>query len=104
MAGALPTTNCQTEPTMINVCEKSSGKVVSIDEATYDDTKYSKDTSNCQPPTIEVCELATGKVVTIDEEDYDSTKYSKDTENCTASSSSGTGSGGGTTLPITPTR
>ena len=104
MAGALPTTSCQTEPTMISVCEKSSGKVVSIDEATYDDTKHSKDTTNCKPPTIEVCELATGKVVTIDEEDYDSTKYSKDTEHCTAPNGTGTGPGGGTTLPIIPTR
>lgn len=104
MAGALPTTSCQTEPTMISVCEKSSGKVISIDETTYDESKQSKDTANCKPPTIEVCELATGKVITIDEEDYDSTKYSKDTEHCTASSGAGTGSGGGMTLPITPTR
>lgn len=105
MAGALPTTSCQTEPTMISVCEKSTGKVVSIDESTYDDTKYSKDTTNCKPPTIEACELATGMVVTIDEDEYDTTKYSKDTDNCeksTGTGSTGSGSSSGTTLPLVP--
>lgn len=105
MAGALPTLSCQAEPTMISVCEKSSGKVTAIDETTYDETKYSKDTANCKPPTIEVCELATGKVITIDDEDYDSTKHSKDTDNCeepTGTGSSGPGSSGGTTLPRVP--
>ena len=97
MAGGLPTQSCTVEPTMISVCETASGKVVSIDETTYTDEKYSKDTANCKPPTIEVCELATGKVITIDEEEYDATKYSKDTENCKATTDSGTG-----TTPIIP--
>lgn len=98
MAGALPTTSCQTAPTMISVCEKSTGKVISIDETTYDESKHSKDTTNCKSPTIEVCELATGEVVTISESEFDSTKHSKDTENCAAM-----GDGETPTTPILPT-
>lgn len=95
MAGALPTKSCVVEPTMIQVCEKETGKVISIDESTYDESKYSKDTANCKPPTMEVCDTATGKVVTINSADFDSTKYSTNTDNCTASGG-GTGNGGST--------
>ena len=84
MAGALPTGSCTAEPTMIEVCETETGKVVSIDETKYDEAKYSKDTANCKPPTMSVCELATGTVVTINKSDFDSTKHSTNTTNCTA--------------------
>lgn len=84
MAGALPTGSCTAEPTMIEVCETETGKVVSIDETKYDDAKYSKDTANCKPPTMSVCELATGNVITINKSDFDSTKHSTNTTNCTA--------------------
>lgn len=67
---------------MIDVCEKATGKVISIDETTYDETKHSKDTANCKPPTQEVCEIATGKVITINPADFDSAKHSTDTTNC----------------------
>lgn len=93
MAGALPTGSCAAEPTMIEVCETETGKVISIDETKYDETKYSKDTANCKPPTMSVCELATGNVITINKSDFDTTKHSNDTENCEAvddSSGSGT--------------
>lgn len=94
MAGALPTGSCTAEPTMIEVCETETGKVVSIDETKYDDAKYSKDTTNCKPPTMSVCELATGNVITINKSDFDSTKHSTDTENCVAEEDdSGSGSG-----------
>ena len=84
MAGALPTGSCTAEPTMIDVCETETGKVVSIDETKYDEAKYSKDTANCKPPTMSVCELATGNVITINKSDFDSTKHSTNTTNCTA--------------------
>ena len=84
MAGALPTGSCTAEPTMIEVCETETGKVVSIDETKYDEAKYSKDTANCKPPTMSVCELATGNVITINKSDFDSTKHSTNTTNCTA--------------------
>ena len=102
MAGALPTGSCTAEPTMIDVCETETGKVVSIDETKYDEAKYSKDTANCKPPTMSVCELATGNVITINKSDFDATKHSTDTENCVAEDDdSGSGSGTGTT-PIIP--
>ena len=82
MSGALPTNNCTAEPTMIEVCDTSSGKVISIDETKFDAAAQSKDTANCKAPMIEVCDTATGKVVTIDQTAYDETKYTKDTENC----------------------
>lgn len=84
MAGALPTTSCNAAPTMISVCELSTGKVLSIDEATFSESKYSKDTANCKPPTQQVCELETGEVITINTEDFDSTRHSTDTANCSA--------------------
>lgn len=111
VAGALPTNSCEAEPTMISVCEKATGKVISIDETTYDETKHSKDTANCKPPTQEVCEIATGKVITINSSDFDNTKHSTDTTNCTPpdedDEDSGSGSGSGTSggiLPTTPRR
>ncbi len=82
MSGALPTKSCNAAPTMISVCDTETGKVVSIDESTFDSSKQSKDTANCKPPQIQVCDLSTGTVVTIDQSTYDSTKYSKDTANC----------------------
>ncbi|MGB4762421.1 MAG: PBP1A family penicillin-binding protein [Candidatus Saccharimonas sp.] len=99
MAGALPTNSCNVEPTMISVCETSTGKVISIDETTYDESKHSKDTTNCKPPTMEVCELSTGNVITINKSEFDSTKHSTDTEDCKATGSS---SGSGTILPLRP--
>ena len=103
MAGALPTASCKAEPTMINVCDTATGKVISIDETTFDESKQSKDTENCKPPTIQVCDLSTGTVTTINESDFDATKYSKTTDPCTATGngtspggSSGTGNGTGT--------
>lgn len=82
MSGALPTTSCTAAPTMINVCDLSTGTVVSIDELTYDSSKQSKDTDNCKPPTEQACNLSTGKVETINKSDYDDSKYSTDTSNC----------------------
>jgi len=89
MSGALPTNSCQATPTMISVCELQTGKVVSIDESTFDSTKQSKDTENCKAPTEQVCNLSTGKVETINTSDFDSSKYSTDTANCKASDDNG---------------
>lgn len=107
MAGALPTNSCNVEPTMISVCETSTGKVISIDETTYDESKHSKDTANCKPPTMEVCELSTGEVITINKSEFDSTKHSTDTEDCEATGNgsgggNGSGSGTGNGLPLRP--
>jgi len=99
MAGALPTNSCEAAPTMIDVCEKATGKVISIDETTYDETKHSKDTANCKPPTQEVCEIATGKVITINPADFDSAKHSTDITNCKPPQDDDTTT---PTLPTTP--
>ena len=82
MSGALPTESCNAEVTKISVCNLTTGKVESINEDSYDDSKYSKDTANCSAPTEQVCDLSTGKIVSIDTDDYDSSKYSRDTTNC----------------------
>jgi len=82
MAGALPTESCTPEPVMITVCNLSTKKTESIDEADYNDTAYSKNLDECKPKEISVCDLTTGKVVSIDESAYDATKYSRDTANC----------------------
>lgn len=82
MSGALPTSSCNAAPTMIDVCDTRTGKVISIDETKFDSASQSKDTANCRPPQIQVCDLASGKVIAIDQSDYDDTKYSKDTPNC----------------------
>ena len=89
MSGALPTNSCTAAPTMINVCDLSTGTVVSIDQTTYDSSKQSKDTTDCKPPTEQVCNLSTGKVETINTSDYDATKYSTDTSNCQSPPDSG---------------
>lgn len=91
MSGALPSDRCNAEPTMISVCNLSTGQVESIDESTYDSSKESKDTANCKPPTEQVCNLSTGKVETINTSDYDSSKYSTDTTDCQSQSGGGDG-------------
>lgn len=82
MAGALPTNSCNAEPTMIDVCEIATGKVISIDETKFDEATQSKDTENCKPPTRQVCELDSGKVITIDADDFDDEEHSTDIANC----------------------
>lgn len=86
MVGALPTNTCQAEPVMIEVCNLSTGQVESIDETKFDETKYSKDTTNCGNTEITVCDLSSGKVRSIKASQYDDTKYSRDTTNCNQSS------------------
>jgi membrane peptidoglycan carboxypeptidase len=99
MSGALPTNSCQAAPTMISVCDLQTGKVVSIDESTFDSSKQSKDTQNCKAPTEQVCNLSTGKIETINTSDFDSTKYSTDTTNCQVKD--GSGNGGNTSDTVT---
>ncbi|MGB4867709.1 MAG: hypothetical protein WBP14_01495, partial [Candidatus Saccharimonas aalborgensis] len=82
MSGALPTETCNAEPTMISVCELSSGKVISIDETAFDTTKQSKDTTNCIAPKMQVCDLSNGTIVSIDAATYTTYQYSTDTANC----------------------
>lgn len=96
MAGALPTNTCNAEPVKIQVCNLTTKKTETIDESDYDDTKYSKDLSNC-PEKVSVCDLRTGQVVSVTQEQYDDNTdyYSTDTKNCTKQSDSGS-SGSGT--------
>lgn len=82
LSSALPTTTCTPEEPKISVCDLSTGEVVSILEADYDNKKYSKNTKKCEPPTQEVCDLSTGEIITIDTDEFDEDKYSTDTENC----------------------
>ena len=85
MSGALPTESCNAESTTISVCNLATGKVESIKEDEFSESKYSKDTANCKAAVEQVCDLSTGKVVSIDANEYDSTKYSRDTANCASS-------------------
>jgi hypothetical protein len=82
MAGALPTTSCDPEPTMITVCNLKTKQVESIDEKKYEAQTYSKDINACKEVQIQVCELASGSIITIDESDFDEEKYSKITSSC----------------------
>jgi len=67
----------------LKVCELATKKIVTINEADYDTTKYSKNLDDCKTVvTLKVCELATKKIVTINEADYDTTKYSKNLDDC----------------------
>ena len=82
MSGALPTESCNAGPTTVSVCNLATGKVESIKEDEFSESKYSKDTANCKAATEQVCDLSTGKVVAINVNEYDSIKYSRDTVNC----------------------
>lgn len=82
MSGALPTASCTAAPTMINVCNTTTGKVESIDETKFDSAKYSKDTQNCKAPTEQVCNLSTSMIETIDTPSYDGTKHSRNVTDC----------------------
>lgn len=91
MAGALPSKTCNAEPVMITVCNLESNKVESIDETEFEESKYSKETSDCKKD-VRVCDTTTGKVVTISEDDYeddDSNRYTSSTNNCKKKNDSG---------------
>lgn len=83
--------NATKKPILIDVCELATKKMVQINEDDFDQSKYSKDQSECQQKeeektvqTIQVCETATGKVVTIPQDQFDNSRYSNDTQNCQA--------------------
>ena len=70
-------------PVKITVCELATKKIVSINEADFNASKYSKNLKDCETPTtIVVCEIATKKIVSIKEADFNATKYSKDLTKC----------------------
>lgn len=83
MAGALPSKTCNSEPVMVTVCNLSSNKVESIDEADFNETTYTKDTEKCKK-TVQVCDTTTGKLVVITNDEYedDNGRYSQNTNNC----------------------
>ncbi len=95
MAGALPTDTCNAEPVMIQVCNLSTKKVETIDEANYKDTLYSKTLTDC-PQLISFCDLRTGQVVEITQDQYNNNTayYSTDTANCKKQTSGGDTAGG----------
>lgn len=65
----------------INVCEKSTNKIITIDEKDFDNNKHSKNLSDCKGQT-QVCELTSGKVITIDAKDFDSKKHTTNLSAC----------------------
>jgi uncharacterized repeat protein (TIGR01451 family) len=70
-------------PNKINVCDLSSKQIVTIDETSFDSSKYSKNLDDCKvPQQLSVCEIATKKIVTINASDFDSAKYSKNLDDC----------------------
>ncbi len=84
LSGALPTEQCNTKRTKIEVCNLSEKKLESIYEDDFDSKKYSKNTSDCKKTAtkITVCDLTQKKIITIDEDAFDSTKHSRSTTNC----------------------
>jgi len=80
---ASTTVTKECEPGKINVCELETNKIITINEADFDNSKHSNNLDDCKTTNeITVCELATKTIVTIDEANFDSTKYSKDLNDC----------------------
>lgn len=72
------------QPKDIQVCEIATGKIVTIKEDQFNESKYSKNLDDCKPKQIQVCDLATKQIVTINEDQYDTNKYSKNLDDCKA--------------------
>jgi len=64
----------------LEVCDMTSGSIVTINESAFDSTKYTKDLTKCN--SIKVCDLSSKTIVTIKEGDFDSVKYTKDLTQC----------------------
>ena len=71
---------------MIEVCDTTTNKIVTIKENEYDGKRYTKDLSQCQP--IKVCRISDKAIVTIDRKDMND-NYTTDFSKCTT--------------PVTPT-
>lgn len=70
-------------PKDITVCELATKKIVTIKEADFDASKYSKNLDDCKEVvTVDVCDLTTKQIVTIDEKDFDASKHTKDLSKC----------------------
>ena len=82
MAGALPTTSCEPEPTMISVCQLDTKQVLSIDEKKFDSETQSKNVDDCKTKQVQVCDLSNDKIIMIDEDEFDDAKYSKNLADC----------------------
>lgn len=82
MAGALPTTSCEPEPTMISVCQLDTKQVLSIDEKKFDSEAQSKNLDDCKTKQIQVCDVSNDKIIIIDEDEFDDTKHSKNLADC----------------------
>ena len=68
----------------IEVCDISSKKIIKIDENDFDQSKHSKNKSDCQSSgsSIEVCDKASQTIVTITENQFNEQKYSRDKNDC----------------------
>lgn len=64
----------------ITVCQLATLKTITITEANFDETVYSKDLADCQ--RIQVCDLSSNTAITITEKDFESSRYSRDLSQC----------------------
>lgn len=72
------------EQNMVQVCDPSTGQIITVPEEEADNYKPVNDPA-CQPVVpekIEVCELKTHNIITINKEDYDATLHSTDLSKC----------------------
>ena len=75
------------KPVYITVCQLDNKQIVTINEADFNSSKYSKNLVDCaptppQPGYITVCNLTNKTVVTIKESDFNSQTYTKDLSKC----------------------
>ncbi len=72
------------KPDMVQVCDPSTGKVISVPKEEADNYKPVNDPA-CQPPVVEnikVCELKTKEIIVINKKDFNSSLHSTDLSKC----------------------
>jgi uncharacterized repeat protein (TIGR01451 family) len=70
----------ETKEPKVEVCDLTTGKIVTIPESEADDERYTTDLSLCEK--IEVCDLTTGEIVTIQKSEADDERYTTDLSLC----------------------
>lgn len=75
------------KPVYITVCQLDNKQIVTINEADFNSSKYSKNLEDCAPTPppaghITVCNLINKTIVTIKESDFNTQTYTKDLSKC----------------------
>jgi len=82
-ADVTTTKECE-PPKDITVCRLSDKKIVTIKEAEFDTTKYSKNLDDCKTvvETVKACNLLTKKIETVEKSKIDNINYTLDLTMC----------------------